>query len=202
MQSTRICQIAPFADFSVPMLVSRACHIGDAPGNSLKVSLYQMLCCLMPAKSPHHARRGSYPQHCTYSAVVILQLWSKYLPNSELSFVVSDAACAETHRISFEQQGTGKLYVGDPADSTFLKTIVDGQAGKFDVIIDDGKSTCCIHFCPTCMLVTRLTSSTEPSTKPAPFYRQRCVSMAVHDSSSIRSQAGFCHHECGMPTSA
>lgn len=83
----------------------------------------------------------SYFQHCTYTEVVILQLWNKYLPNSELSFIVSDAACAERHRISFEQQGTGKLYVGDPADSTFLKTTVDGQAGKFDVIIDDGKAS-------------------------------------------------------------
>ena len=102
-----------------------------------------------------------------------------------MSFIVSDAACAETHRISFEQQGTGELYVGDPADSTFLKPIVDEQAGKFDVIIDDGKSTCSIHLRPTCMLVTRLTSSTKSSTKPAQYFRQRCVSMEVHDSSKI-----------------
>lgn len=68
-----------------------------------------------------------------------VQLWTEFLPNSKISFVEYDAICAEKYRDTIEQQSRGRLYVGDQANVTFLKSIIDDQAGKlFDVIIDDG----------------------------------------------------------------
>ena len=67
------------------------------------------------------------------------QLWALYLPNSKVSFVEHDAACATKHKEVIEATGHGHIYIGDQANVTFLREIVDDQAGKlFDVIIDDG----------------------------------------------------------------
>ena len=68
-----------------------------------------------------------------------VQLWTTYLPNSEISFVEYDAACATKFKSSVETEHKGRLYIGDQANVTFLQEIIDDQAGKlFDVIIDDG----------------------------------------------------------------
>ena len=74
----------------------------------------------------------------------------RILPNSEISFVEYNADCAEKYRDTIERKAHGKLYVGDQADVTFLKSIVDDQAGKqFDVIIDDGTPKPCALSCMT-----------------------------------------------------
>ena len=80
-------------------------------------------------------------------------MWTTYLPNSELSWVEYNATCAEVYREIIEQQGGGKLYVGDQANVTFLNTIIADQAGQlYDVIIDDGEGKDSIA--PTCTLLT------------------------------------------------
>ena len=67
------------------------------------------------------------------------QLWTAYLPDSDISFVEPDAACATKYISSIEARDKGRLYIGDQANMTFLQEIVDAQAGKlFDVIISDG----------------------------------------------------------------
>ena len=68
-----------------------------------------------------------------------MQLWTDYLPNSEMSFVEYNAACAEEYRDAIERKARGKLYIGDQENVSFLKSIINDQGGKlFDVIIDDG----------------------------------------------------------------
>ena len=68
-----------------------------------------------------------------------VQLWTEFLPHSEISFVEFAAGCAEQYRKMIEEKGRGKLYVGDQANVTFLESMIEDQAGRlFDVIIDDG----------------------------------------------------------------
>jgi len=59
-------------------------------------------------------------------------MWTTYLPNSELSWVEYDATCAEVYREIIEQQGGGKLYVGDQANVTFLNTIIADHWARRD----------------------------------------------------------------------
>ena len=82
----------------------------------------------------------SFPDSSTEdSQCVPAQLWTEFLPESEVSFVEYDAACATSYKTSIEAKGKGRLYKGDQANVTFLQEIIDDQAGDlFDVIIDDG----------------------------------------------------------------
>lgn len=58
-----------------------------------------------------------------------------------MSFVEFDTACGEKFRNQIEDRGE-KLYLGDQANSTFLRSIVqDHSTEGFDIIIDDGGHT-------------------------------------------------------------
>ena len=84
---------------------------------------------------------GGVLLRCKTWSNACLQLWTEYLPNSEISFVEYNAACGEKYREIIQREGRGNLYIGDQANVTFLKSIIDDQAGRvFDVIIDDGEN--------------------------------------------------------------
>ena len=42
-----------------------------------------------------------------------LQLWKKYLPNTKVSFLEYDAACANKHKVNIEAQSKGTLFIGE-----------------------------------------------------------------------------------------
>ena len=42
-----------------------------------------------------------------------VQLWKRYLPNTKVSFLEYDAACATKHKANIEAQSKGTLYIGE-----------------------------------------------------------------------------------------
>lgn len=96
-----------------------------------------------PELSRHSRRCMELPRQSRIS--MLSQLWTEFLPNSEISFVEFNAVCAEKYRDTIEREGRGRLYVGDQANVTFLNSIVDDQGEKvFDVIVDDGTRVRCL----------------------------------------------------------
>ena len=41
------------------------------------------------------------------------QLWKRYMPNTKVSFLEYDAACANKHKVNIEAQSKGTLYIGE-----------------------------------------------------------------------------------------
>jgi hypothetical protein len=71
---------------------------------------------------------------------VSLQLWRQFLPNTKVSFLESNKACAEKFRAAIERDSGGILYAGNQADTAFLQDVVTDaeETGLYDIIIDDG----------------------------------------------------------------
>ncbi len=65
-------------------------------------------------------------------------MWSEFLPQADLIYLEYDEECGEEWRPKLEAMGT-TLYVGDQADKTLLRRIVNDQITEgIDIIVDDG----------------------------------------------------------------
>lgn len=89
-----------------------------------------------------------------------LQLWTEYLPYSDIYFMELDGKCVDKHKdIWFAAHKRLKqIYVGDQGDKFDLQKIVNDHPAKdFDVIVDDGGKL------PTGTVLTRLCALVHPT---------------------------------------